>query len=151
MWCTRAILKSSNFWACPFSAFYINTSITQHQKFRPPCLHKATAAARAVQWHPFLPVCAVFPSVQTRIRLPMFAMFGMRTAVEACECTQWESLHWKLTEAVESLAAPGNQTHISIVPVFSVCCCTNWAVYWSLSGLSWYWFSMSVVSVLHQV
>ena len=68
-----------------------------------------------------------------------------------CIFTLQNNYKWKLTQGVKALAAPGNQTHFSIAPVFSVCCCTNWAVYWSLSGLSWYWFSVSVVWMLHQV
>ena len=81
------------------------------------------------QRYPFLTVRAVFSCVQTKIWLPLFWIYNVRRDVNASDCTgrlygHRKSLHWKLTQGEKSLAAPGNRTCVSGVPVR---CCTNWA------------------------
>ena len=90
------------------------------------------------QCYPLLLVCAVFLCVQTKAWLPVFRIFNLCTDVDACNCTQvlyghCKSLHWKLTLGEKSLAAPGIQTHISIVLGFSARRCTSWAIPWPIS------------------
>ena len=55
-------------------------------KFRSPYLGKAQQPQE--QRHPFLPVCVVFSYVQTMTWLPVFGIFNVRTAVDACDCTR---------------------------------------------------------------
>ena len=54
-------------------------------KFRSPYLDKAQQLQE--QCYPFLSVCAVFPSVQTIVWLPVFRIFNACTDVDAFNCT----------------------------------------------------------------
>ena len=61
------------------------TSLSFVGKFGSPYL--ATAQQMQVQCYPFLPMSAVFPSVQTMLWLPVFRIFNVHTEVSACSCT----------------------------------------------------------------
>ena len=40
------------------------------------------------QRYPFLPLCAVFPCVQTMVWLPVYGIFNVPTDVDTCNCTR---------------------------------------------------------------
>ena len=92
-------------------------------KFRWVTPYLDTAQQPQEQQHPFLPVCVVFLCVHTIVWLPVFAIFNVRTDVDACHCTQ--GLYGHCTGRKKSLAAPGSRTRVSITPGFTVGCENN--------------------------
>ena len=56
------------------------------RKFGSPYLGKAQQPQE--QRYPFPSVCAVFPSVQTMLWLPVFGICNVRTDADACDCTR---------------------------------------------------------------
>ena len=75
------------------------------------------------QHYSFLSVCAVFLCVQTTVWLPVFGTFNVCTEISACECTRGlyrccKRVCTKRWLREKSLAAPGTQTCISVVPWF---------------------------------
>ena len=73
--------------------------------------------------YPLLTVGAVFLCVQTKEWLPMLGIFNVRINVKARDCIRGLYMHRKrvctrkLTLRKRSLAAPGNRTCLSGVPV----------------------------------
>ena len=57
------------------------------EKFGSPYVVKAQQQPQEQRYNPFLSVCAVFPCVQTMVRLPVLGTVDVRTAVDACDCT----------------------------------------------------------------
>ena len=75
------------------------------------------------QHYPFLSVCAVFLCVQTTVWLPVFGTFNVCAEINACECTRglYRCCKRGCTKSwlrEKSLAAPGTQTCVSVVPWF---------------------------------
>ena len=78
-------------------------------------------------WHPS---CLVFVAAVVFVFSQCAQMLMHATAHGSC--TVYKSLHWRLTLGEKSPTTLGTQTHVSIVPGFSVRRSTNWAVPCSL-------------------
>ena len=73
------------------------------------------------QCYPFLTVRAVFSCVQSKVWLPMFGIFNVRTDVNACDCTRGLYGHRKRVCTESELWEKNSLPHRGIEPASAAC------------------------------